>query len=200
MKVTNLIANGGAILLAAALVITAGAREPMRPAAGASSAQGGEQKETAPAFRLKAAAFEDGGWIPKENTCDGASGSPALAWGEPPAGTHSFALIVDDPDARASTWVHWVLYNLPGRARALPEGVPNGAELPDGTRQGQNDSGKIGYSGPCPPPGRVHHYYFKLYALDGELTLAPDATKSELEQAMASHVVAQTEIVGRFQR
>jgi len=149
---------------------------------------------------FKTTAFENGGWIPKKCTCDGANISPALQWGEPAAGTQSFALIVDDPDAPRGIWVHWVAYNLPARARSLPEGLPSDRELPDGTRQGRNDSGKIGYSGPCPPHGSTHRYFFKLYALNFKIDLPPGASKGELEQAMRDHIVSQAEIMGRFQR
>jgi len=151
------------------------------------------------AFPLTTPAFENDGWIPKKYTCDGADVSPSLTWGEPPAGTQSFALIVDDPDAPSGTWVHWVLYNLPAHARSLPEGLPTERELPDGTRQGQNSSGKTGYHGPCPPHGAAHRYFFKLYALNYEVDLPPGASKSELEQAMTNHVVAEGQVMGRFQ-
>jgi len=198
MRVANSIPSGGALVLAAALVFATAAWETGRPATGAQARDGG-QKEQVMAFPLTSAAFENGGWIPKKYTCDGADGSPALTWGEPPAGTQSFALIVDDPDAPAGTWVHWVLYNLPGHARALPEGLPTDRELPDGTRQGRKRFGKTGYNGPCPPRGAIHRYFFKLYALNIEMSLPSGAAKSEMEETMTNHVVAQAEIVGRFQ-
>jgi Raf kinase inhibitor-like YbhB/YbcL family protein len=197
MRVANSI-PGGALALVAALVLAMVAWETGRPATGAPAGDGG-QKEQVMAFPLTSTAFENGGWIPKKYTCDGPDGSPALTWGEPSTGTQSFALIVDDPDAPSGTWVHWVLYNLPGRARALPEGLPTDRELPDGTRQGRNSSGKTGYSGPCPPRGAIHRYFFKLYALNSEMNLPPGATKSELEEAITNHVVARAEILGRFQ-
>ncbi|MFZ3200433.1 MAG: YbhB/YbcL family Raf kinase inhibitor-like protein [Candidatus Acidiferrales bacterium] len=197
MRVANSMSSGGALVLEAALVFATAPWQTSPPAEGAQGS--GEQKERVMAFPLTAAAFENGGWIPRKYTCDGADVSPALAWGEPPAGTQSFALIVDDPDAPTGTWVHWVLYDLPGRARAVPEGLSRDRELPDGTRQGRNDFGKIGYNGPCPPRGAVHRYFFKLYALNLEINLPPGATKSELEQAMTNHVVAEAEILGRFQ-
>ncbi|MBZ5698343.1 MAG: YbhB/YbcL family Raf kinase inhibitor-like protein [Acidobacteriia bacterium] len=151
------------------------------------------------AFRLTTTAFQNGGLIPKKFTCDGPDISPALAWTEPPAGTKNLAVIVDDPDAPAGTWVHWVLYDLPGDARELGEGVGKDRQVPDGARQGRNDFGKIGYNGPCPPKGRPHRYFFKFYALDRKTNLKAGANKAELERAMNGHILAETELVGRFQ-
>ena len=150
------------------------------------------------ALQLTTAAFPAGGTIPQKFTCDGPDNSPALSWTDPPAGTQSFALIVDDPDAPAGTWVHWVLYDLPAGTRKLPEAVGKAQELPDGSRQGRNDFGKIGYNGPCPPRGPAHRYFFKLYALDSKLDLKPGSTKGDLERAMKNHVLAHTELVGKF--
>ena len=112
----------------------------------------------------------------------------------------SFALIADDPDAPVGTWVHWVLFDIPGKTRELPEGVAKQEELADGSRQGRNDFRRIGYGGPCPPPGRPHRYFFKLYALDGKLNLKAGATKAEVEKAMQRHVLAQGELIGRYGR
>ena len=151
------------------------------------------------AFHLSTTAFPDGGFIPKKFTCDGPDISPALAWVEPPARTKSFSLIVDDPDAPAGTWVHWVLYDLPGDARELGEGIAKDRQVPDGARQGRNDFGKIGYNGTCPPKGRPHRYFFKFYALDRKTNLKAGANKAELERAMNGHILAETELVGRFQ-
>jgi len=150
-------------------------------------------------FRLTSPAFESGGDIPKEFTCDGPDSSPSLIWTDPPPETETLALIVDDPDAPSGTWVHWVLYNLPAIARGLPEGVAKDRQLPDGTRQGRNDFGELGYNGPCPPRGAPHRYFFKLYALDCKVKLKPGASKAELERAMKHHVLAEAELVGRFQ-
>src|SRR5712692_2401768 len=125
---------------------------------GAGQPKGG----SAVAMKLSSSAFEPGASIPKKFTCDGADVSPALAWSDAPAGTQSFALIADDPDAPVGTWVHWVLYDLPGAARDLPEGVAKQEQqLANGARQGRNDFGKIGYGGPCPPRGSAHRYFFK---------------------------------------
>ncbi len=149
-------------------------------------------------LQLTTSAFTDGDTIPKKCTCDGADVSPELSWSDAPGGTQSFALIVDDPDAPGRVWVHWVLYNIPAGAQKLTEGVGKEPELSDGSRQGRNDFGKIGYNGPCPPRGPAHRYFFKLYALDAKLSLKAGATKSDLERAMNNHVLAQAELVGKF--
>ena len=152
------------------------------------------------ALELKTTAFAPGGAIPKKFTCDGPDVSPALTWGAPPAGTQSFALIMDDPDAPVGTWVHWVLYDLPAAARELAENVPKSEELAGGARQGRNDFRKTGYGGPCPPPGPPHRYFFKLYALDAKLNLKAGATKADVEKAMKGRILAQAELVGRYGR
>jgi Raf kinase inhibitor-like YbhB/YbcL family protein len=188
--------SGGALFLSAALVLAPAMGEACRAD---KSAPGGGLEGGAVAFQLSTTAFEDGGAIPKKFTCDGADVSPALAWSAPPAGTQSLALIVDDPDAPAGAWVHWVLYDLPGDARALAEGVPQEGELASGARQGRNDFGRIGYNGPCPPRGATHRYFFNLYALDSRMNLSPGASKGDLERAMKNHAVAQAETIGRFQ-
>ena len=152
------------------------------------------------ALELKTTAFAPGGAIPKKFTCDGPDVSPALTWTEPPAGTQSFALVMDDPDAPVGTWVHWVLYDLPAGARELAENVPKSEELASGARQGRNDFRKIGYGGPCPPPGPAHRYFFKLYALDAKLNLKAGTTKADVEKTMKGHILAQAELVGRYGR
>jgi Raf kinase inhibitor-like YbhB/YbcL family protein len=149
-------------------------------------------------FQMTSAAFHNGGQIPKKFACDGQDVSPALSWTDPPAGTKSLALIVDDPDAPAGTWVHWVLYDLPSGTRQLPEGVAKDYELADGARQGHNDFGEIGYNGPCPPRGAMHRYFFKLYALDFKTRLNPGAAKSDVVRAMRGHILAQAEVIGKF--
>jgi Raf kinase inhibitor-like YbhB/YbcL family protein len=157
------------------------------------------QTPTMDALHLTSSSFEADAALPAKYTCDGTNVSPALAWNDPPAATKAFALIVDDPDAPGKTFVHWVIYDIPGTARMLPEGVPNGAKLDDGSQQGKNDHGKTGYSGPCPPKGVVHHYFFKLYALDAKTNLKPQATKPELVQAMKGHILAEADLIGRFE-
>ena len=151
-------------------------------------------------MKISSDAFAANEAIPRKFTCDGPDASPQLAWSEPPAKTQSFALVMDDPDAPVGTWVHWVLYDLPGETRTLAEGVGKQEQLPSGARQGRNDFGKIGYGGPCPPPGNPHRYFFKLYALDGKLNLRAGATKTEVESAMKGKILAHAELVGRYGR
>jgi Raf kinase inhibitor-like YbhB/YbcL family protein len=161
------------------------------------------QGGTAMAFTLRSPSFPPSGSIPAKYTCEGDDLSPPLEWADAPAATKSFALIVDDPDAPdpkapRMTWVHWVLYNLPAGAGALPEAVAPAA-LPAGTRQGLNDWKRTGYGGPCPPIGR-HRYFHKLYALDAVLPDLGSATKAQVEQAMKSHVLATAELIGTYQK
>ncbi len=151
------------------------------------------------AFQLSSSAFSKGSDIPVKYTCDGSDVSPALSWSEPPQGTKSFALIADDPDAPSGTFTHWVLYDVVASTTQLPEGVPKEEQAKLG-RQGRNGFGRAGYGGPCPPPGRPHRYFFKLYALDTELNLRPGASRGDVERAMKGHIVAQTEYMGRYQR
>jgi Raf kinase inhibitor-like YbhB/YbcL family protein len=132
-------------------------------------------------LKLSSSSFEADGDIPVKYSCDGANSSPALAWTDPPAATQSFGLIVDDPDVPAKTVVHWLIYDIPGGTRSLPEGVPTKKKLADGSEQGQNIRRKVGYTGPCPEKGGpAHHYFFKLYALDAKTGLKPNAKKEEL--------------------
>ena len=148
---------------------------------------------------LTSTAFAYGEPIPAKYSCKGENISPALMWTEPPAGTKSFALIMDDPDAPMGTWVHWVLFNLPPSARGLPEGVPSTPILPDGSVKGVTSARSHGYHGPCPPSG-THRYFFKLYALDTLLTLTSSADKKSLLAAMEGHVLAQAEWMGKFSK
>lgn len=150
-------------------------------------------------MKITSQAFAEGGMIPKNHTCDGANSSPPLAWDTAPEKTKTLALIVDDPDAPGGTWVHWVVFNLPAGARELPENVPAQESIAGGGRQGTNDFHKVGYGGPC-PPGGAHRYYFKLYALDAELSLDSSATKDQLLKAMTGHVLAEGQLMGRYQR
>ncbi len=145
-------------------------------------------------------AFSQGGAIPKIHTCDGADSSPELSWSGVPAGVRSFALIADDPDAPVGTWTHWIIWNIPPQATHLPGGVAKDATLSDGTRQGRNDFQRLGYGGPCPPPGKPHRYFFRPYALDATLDLRAGAGRDELERAMKGHVLAQGELMGRYGR
>lgn len=158
------------------------------------------QGEHGMAFALSSKSFSDGGDLGKKFTCDGSDVSPELAWTGAPAGTKAFGLIADDPDAPAGTWTHWVLYDLPPEATSLAEGTSKQPELANGARQGRNDFGKIGYNGPCPPPGKPHRYFFKLYALDDKLNLKAGASKQEVERAIAAHTLAKAEWMGRYKR
>ena len=151
-------------------------------------------------FQLTSSAFQDGRTIPATYTADGADRSPPLAWSGTPVGTASLALICDDPDAPRGTWVHWVLFNLPGDQSELPEHLPTDGTLAGGARQGQNDFGKLGYGGPAPPRGKPHRYFFKLYALDVSLELPAGATKAQLLAAMPGHVLAEARLLGTYQR
>jgi Raf kinase inhibitor-like YbhB/YbcL family protein len=151
-------------------------------------------------LQLKSSDFSLGATIPKQFTCAGADISPAFSWSDPPPSTQSFALIADDPDAPAGNWVHWVLYNLPATLRSLPQNFPKSEQANDGSHQGNNDFAKTGYNGPCPPPGKPHRYFFKLYALDTKLTLKPGASKKDVEAAMQGHILAQGQYMGGFSR
>ena len=148
-----------------------------------------------PSFPLSSSAFQSGAEIPVEFTCDGANRSPPLAWGEPPAGTKSFALVIDDPDAPGGTFRHWAAFDLPATVRSLASGQSAGS-------QGRNDKGTLGYTGPCPPRGNPpHHYHFRLFALGvDKLGLAPGAKVSEVENAAEKKAIGRAELVGTYQR
>ena len=155
------------------------------------------------ALKVTSPAFQAGGPIPSKYTCEGQDISPPLAWSGGPAATKSFALIVDDPDAPdpakpQRVYVHWVVYSLPATATALPENASKKG-LPTGAVQGKNDWGKAEYGGPCPPIGR-HRYFFKLYALDSEITGLSSPTKADVERAMKGHVVDSGELIGTYQK
>ena len=152
---------------------------------------------------MRSTAFEHEGRIPRRCTCEGEDVSPPLAWSGVPAGARSLVLIVDDPDAPdpanpRTTWVHWVLYDIPATATGLPEDVAPSA-LPPGTREGLNDWKRTGYGGPCPPIGR-HRYFHKLYALDTGLGDLGRATKADVERAMAGHVLAEAVLMGTYRK
>jgi len=146
------------------------------------------------------AAFGQGHPIPVKYTCQGDDISPPIQWDGAPATTKSFALICDDPDAPGGTWVHWVLFNLPTDAPALPENTAKSETLPNGATQGRNSFQKIGYGGPCPPGGKAHRYFFKVYALDTLLTLDSGADKEKLLAAMKGHILAQGQLMGTYKR
>ena len=150
-------------------------------------------------FQLTSSAFKEGGAIPREYTCQGKAVSPALQWRGAPAGTQSFSLIVTDPDAPKGTWTHWVLYSLPAPVSNLPSAIPAISVLANGERNGKNSSGQLGYYAPCPPTGN-HHYYFTIYALDFSPALDAGASKEDLEKAMEGHILAQAQLLGRYQK
>ncbi len=149
---------------------------------------------------LKSSAFEQGAEIPKKHTCDAADVSPALEWSGLPPRTVTFALVMDDPDAPNGTWVHWVMWNVPTSAHELREAIPKRDPLEEGTRQGRNSFGKIGYNGPCPPRGKPHRYFFRLYALDEKLDLAPGSSNVVLQQAIKDHIIVEADYMGTYKR
>jgi Raf kinase inhibitor-like YbhB/YbcL family protein len=163
----------------------------------ANQTAGGGMMENATLTKLSLSsdAFQNGGVIPAQYTCDGANQSPALGWGEPPSGTKSFALVVDDPDAPGGTHRHWGAFDIPANARSIAAGQVVGS-------QAMNDSGKSGYAGPCPPPGHGrHHYHFKLFALDvDKLGVPANAKIAEVENAAQQHAIGQAELIGTYER
>ena len=165
---------------------------------------GGNGDETAPSggaeMELISVAFQEGGTIPTEHTCDGLDISPALSWSGAPEGTQSFALILDDPDAPGGAFTHWVIFNIPADTLELEAAIPVTPQLANGAQQGENDFGTIGYRGPCPPSGASHHYHFAVYALDITLELTAGATKAQLLNAMQGHILAQGGLVAVCQR
>lgn len=170
---------------------------------GASGDPPAEARANDVALTLESPAFDDGSAIPRKHTCEGEDVSPALRWSGVPEAARSLVLIVDDPDAPdpanpKTTWVHWVLYDLPPDARELPEAV-SADDLPPGTRQGRNDWKRTGYGGPCPPIGR-HRYVHKLYALDEALGDLGRPTKADVERAMQDKGLAKTELIGTYQK
>lgn len=144
-------------------------------------------------MKISIPAFENNGSIPKQYTADGKNFSPRVVISGVPENAQSLALIVDDPDAPGRTFVHWVVWNIPINIREIPEGYR-------GALQGRNDFQEPGWGGPSPPPGKTHHYSFRVYALDNILTLIPGSTKQQLETAMKGHIVAQSEWIGVYQR
>ena len=148
-------------------------------------------------MKLTSSGFVEGGMIPVKYTCDGDDFSPPLAWSDVPASAKTLALICDDPDAPAGTWVHWVALNLPPTPGGLPEGIKAEKQLSGGGIQGTNSWRRIGYGGPCPPSG-THRYYFKLYALDVTLTLSNSATARDIQAAIKGHVLAEGQLMGRY--
>jgi len=152
------------------------------------------------ALELKSKSFKNGNFIPENHTCRGQDVSPPLEWFGVPEGTASFALICDDPDAPGGDWVHWVIYDIPGDKRALPEDIAKKETLADGSKQGMTDFGRVGYGGPCPPPGKAHRYFFRLYALNAALGAKPGLTKEGLLEIMEGKIADKAELMGKFKR
>lgn len=151
-------------------------------------------------FRVSSPKWKHGGTIPKEYTADGADVSPPLVFEGVPSGTRSFVLICDDPDAPMGTWVHWVIYDIPGSAPGLPEGVATDPSLPDGSHQGQNSWKRSCYGGPSPPPGKPHRYFFRLYALHEPLGADPGRGAKEIETAARAKALGAAELMGTYGR
>jgi Raf kinase inhibitor-like YbhB/YbcL family protein len=166
--------------------------------------KGVSSMEAATTIRISSDAFDPGMTIAKKFSGEGADMSPPLHWGDVPAGTKELALIMDDPDSPGSEpFVHWVMYKIPAEAKGIPEDIPDSMKLntPFHAYQGKNSFGTIGYRGPLPPRGHgIHHYHFKVYALDTELDLRPGVDKHVLEKAMAGHIIAEGELVGLYER
>lgn len=194
MDIRRLITLLSRLLLFLVLVTIAAGCSPTSQAGG--EAEGGDGMQ----IQLSSTAFKDGETIPVIYTCDGKNISPPLSWTEPPQGSKSIVLIVDDPDAPAGTWVHWVVFNLPPSMSSLSEGASSlGSQEPFGMA-GMNSYQKRGYGGPCPPKGKPHRYFFKLYALDTMLDLKSGASKADVEKAMQGHILAQGQLMGTYGR
>ncbi|HEY3875689.1 MAG TPA: YbhB/YbcL family Raf kinase inhibitor-like protein [Candidatus Kapabacteria bacterium] len=149
---------------------------------------------------ISTTAFQKDSAIPQKFTCQGEDHSPALAWSGAPENTKSYALVVEDPDAPHGTFYHWVMYDIPPTERGLAENIEKRDRLGNGTRQGTNSFGQMGFNGPCPPPGKPHRYYFKLFALDAMLNIPGEATRDTLMSAMNGHILAEGEIMGTYAR
>jgi Raf kinase inhibitor-like YbhB/YbcL family protein len=152
------------------------------------------------AFRLESSAFADDGQIPTQHTADGPDLSPPMSWSDPPPDAAAFALVVEDPDAPGGTFAHWLLWNLPPGARSLPQDVRRVRHLPDGSRQGENDYGRLGWGGPAPPKGREHRYVFRLIALRQPLGLRAGALRADLVSALEREAVGEARCTGRYGR
>lgn len=168
-----------------------------QPAATTANSPGTQTTQAAPNMKLVSSAFNEGQAISRQYTCDGINISPPLEWTGIPKSAKTLAIIADDPDAPAGTWVHWVIYNLPADTMGVIENLPPTEEIKGGGLQGKNDFEKTGYGGPCPPSG-THRYFFKIYALDIELPLKAGATKADVEKAMPGHVLAQAQLMGTY--
>lgn len=151
-------------------------------------------------IKIISPAFQPQESIPSKYTCQGADVSPQLTWTGIPKKTFSLVLIMEDPDASVGIWDHWVLYNLPPMIKGMPENMPRMERLANGERQGLNSFKKIGYQGPCPPAGKAHRYFFRIYALDAALSLQGKVTKDEVLKAMEGHILSSGELMGWYER
>ena len=151
-------------------------------------------------LQVSSAAFQAGQAIPAKYTCDGADLSPPLMWSGAPPNTRSWVLICEDPDAPQGPFTHWLIYGLPASVTELAEGASTSGSVSRSARQGLNDFNRVGYGGPCPPQGPAHRYFFKLYALGNVPDLKPGALKKDLERAMKGHILAEAQLMGRYQR
>ena len=158
--------------------------------------------QTRTRLSVSSSAFQHDGPIPIQFTCDGADESPPLEWSGAPESTASYALLVEDPDAPGGTFIHWVLYDIPSSTNALPQGVKKTPMLatPAGAKQGRTSFKAIGYGGPCPPKGKLHHYHFILFALNTKLGLDGGASRDQIMKAIAGHELARGEVVGTYER
>lgn len=152
------------------------------------------------ALSVSSPAFSEGGKIPPEYTCEGDDISPQLDWVGIPKEAKALALIVDGPDAPGGVFTHWVIFNIPPDSSGLSKAIPSIPEFPNGTLQGENDFGKTGYGGPCPPPGKTHRYRFILYALDEKLDLAAGSSKNQVLNATKRHILSHCQLTGTYQR
>lgn len=159
-----------------------------------------KKADAANSITLSSPAFEDGKIIPTECTCDGKDVSPPLNLSAVPAGTKTFALICEDPDAPGGTWTHWMYYGIPASTTQFPQGVSPVENPPTGGHQSLNSFKRIGYGGPCPPPGQTHHYVFRIYALDADIPVQPATSLKDFTQLVKGHVVGQGELTGLYKR
>jgi len=189
------------LILSIILAITASCQKNDQSKAKSEQKQAEKKAVKMNTIDIKSTAFTESDTIPVKYTCDGQDLSTPLSWSGVPEDAKSLALICDDPDAPMGTWVHWVLFNIPPDVTELSEGVSiKDDEKLSGAIEGTTDFNKANYGGPCPPPGPAHRYYFKLYALDTILELNEKAVKADVEKAMADHILAQGQLMGKYQR
>jgi Raf kinase inhibitor-like YbhB/YbcL family protein len=162
--------------------------------------QTAQTKSVSNTLQLTSSAFGPGAPIPDQYACKGADQSPEFRWSGAPQVSMTFAMVMHDPDAPVGDWVHWVAWNIPSGEHALAADFPKDSELSNGTRQGRNSFGKIGYNGPCPPPGKPHRYFFRIYAVDAKLDLGSGTTRGQLDAALKGHILAEAEYMGIYRR